>query len=637
MQDFELYRGAYTGPQVDAALARATEGGALDREIEALKSAVGSPLVANTVADMTDTNKVYVYTGSEVGYTAGHWYYFDGEEWADGGVYDSNPVSIDATLSIEGDAADAKATGDAIASVDEKATEALREAVNAYPVQSASGGVASFDDGADEIPVKAMTVEITPQQTGDPTPDAPQTITGFKGVPIYREGKNIINYADVIPGTSTTVTLLPAQNGFEINSNTAGAYRSARIEFPKLRPGVAYTLSADVLVHSGAVRLAFYNTASGSIERTVSAADTAEVQTLSLTYTPTSASVRCQFYVTAGTSEDGDAEFYNVQLEVNSERTDFEPFAGDRPSIIDPSTATVFSNRGISEANRTWTTNNNARSYGVLCKPNTTYKITADNENITVFRVGTIATDFSTATVPAPLLDMATRSSPGSIYLTTSPDAQSIIVQISAAIVDAGTTGLTIQPLPYVTIDLPSITYGGTLDVITGELTVTRVCITVDGTEAGLQIPTGGTSNWRFLWNMSTAGFPVYKSGTPALSSHFGWIPVPQPSAETTWGVFTMSTDQWLVVYDNYTGDPPAPHFATLDEFKAWLADQVTAGTPVQFCYELETPTTVMVSPTEIKTLLGDNTIFSETGDVSLTYRADTTLLINKILSALNS
>lgn len=32
----------------------------------------GSPLVANTVAEMTNYNRVYVYTGSEAGYTFGH-------------------------------------------------------------------------------------------------------------------------------------------------------------------------------------------------------------------------------------------------------------------------------------------------------------------------------------------------------------------------------------------------------------------------------------------------------------------------------------------------------------------------------------------------------------------------------------
>lgn len=82
--------------------------------ITALQAAVGSPLVASTAAAMVDTTKVYVYTGSETGYTAGNWYYYDGSAWVSGGVYNSVAVQTDATLTAAGVAADAKATGDEI-------------------------------------------------------------------------------------------------------------------------------------------------------------------------------------------------------------------------------------------------------------------------------------------------------------------------------------------------------------------------------------------------------------------------------------------------------------------------------------------------------------------------------------------
>lgn len=77
----------------------------------------GSPLVASTVAEMTDKTRVYVYTGSESVYTSGNWYYWNGSAWTSGGVYNATAVSTDTTLSVAGKAADAKATGDAIAAV----------------------------------------------------------------------------------------------------------------------------------------------------------------------------------------------------------------------------------------------------------------------------------------------------------------------------------------------------------------------------------------------------------------------------------------------------------------------------------------------------------------------------------------
>lgn len=81
------------------------------------KTMFSSPLVASTVAEMTDTNKIYVYIGSESGYTSGNWYYYNGSAWTSGGVYNAVAVETDTTLSVSGKAADAKAVGDALEEV----------------------------------------------------------------------------------------------------------------------------------------------------------------------------------------------------------------------------------------------------------------------------------------------------------------------------------------------------------------------------------------------------------------------------------------------------------------------------------------------------------------------------------------
>ena len=72
----------------------------------------GTPLVAATVSAMSNHDRVYVYTGSETGYTAGNWYYWNGSAWASGGIYNSSAVQTDPTLSVSGMAADAAATGE---------------------------------------------------------------------------------------------------------------------------------------------------------------------------------------------------------------------------------------------------------------------------------------------------------------------------------------------------------------------------------------------------------------------------------------------------------------------------------------------------------------------------------------------
>lgn len=80
--------------------------------VEEIKEQFGAPLVASTASGMTDHDRVYVYTGNESGFPSGHWYYYNGSNWTDGGVYNAVAVETDTTLTSSGEAADAKTVGD---------------------------------------------------------------------------------------------------------------------------------------------------------------------------------------------------------------------------------------------------------------------------------------------------------------------------------------------------------------------------------------------------------------------------------------------------------------------------------------------------------------------------------------------
>lgn len=55
-------------------------------EQEVASAVEGTPLVASSTSGMTDTNRIYVNS------TDGHWYYWNGSVWTDGGVYQASAI-----------------------------------------------------------------------------------------------------------------------------------------------------------------------------------------------------------------------------------------------------------------------------------------------------------------------------------------------------------------------------------------------------------------------------------------------------------------------------------------------------------------------------------------------------------------
>ena len=84
--------GAYIQPRIDAQnLEIQNFKNNVNNQINTINNKVdsvanGTPLVASSIQNMTDTSKIYVLT------TNGHWYYYDGTNWQDGGTYQSTGI-----------------------------------------------------------------------------------------------------------------------------------------------------------------------------------------------------------------------------------------------------------------------------------------------------------------------------------------------------------------------------------------------------------------------------------------------------------------------------------------------------------------------------------------------------------------
>lgn len=131
----------------------------------------------------------------------------DVTDWLDEHVAGGTTLAIDNTLTISGAAADSKAAGDRIEAVGDTVddlsgtvetlsgtVETLSDTKAPAIYSTASGALATFSDGADDMPIKSLTVDIEPVQagSGDPSPENVRPISGWTGVTVARTGKNLL-------------------------------------------------------------------------------------------------------------------------------------------------------------------------------------------------------------------------------------------------------------------------------------------------------------------------------------------------------------------------------------------------------------------------------------------------------------
>ena len=155
-------------------------------------------------------------------------------------VQSMTELGTDTTLTTTGMAADAKAAGDKIKAVETAAMADLSQG-------AASGSIVTITDGADNIPVKKITVDIEPVQegTGDSSPDNIRPISGWTGAKVSRTGKNLFGGNKLIDDANQQLSIsITKQSETSMTISTYGQTTIGRLYEIKCKPNTRYTFIA---------------------------------------------------------------------------------------------------------------------------------------------------------------------------------------------------------------------------------------------------------------------------------------------------------------------------------------------------------------------------------------------------------
>lgn len=154
--------------------------------------------------------------------------------------------------------------------------------------------------------------------------------------------------------------------------------------------------------------------------------------------------------------------------------------------------------------------------------------------------------------------------------------------------------------------------YGGTVDVVTGVLTVTHKAVDL------------GTLNWTKGNDATGVYFRTYISD----------IKQPQSQSALVSAICTnyKAAPVNNVVNNSFACAANSTQFFVRDLRYSDAAAFKSAVSGVKLVYELATPQTYNLTPQEVELLVGQNNVWADTGDVTLTYGADPDKLFNPTL-----
>lgn len=212
--------------------------------------------------------------------------------------------------------------------------------------------------------------------------------------------------------------------------------------------------------------------------------------------------------------------------------------------------------------------------------------------------------------------------------------------QFAVALVPGSTPPTTYAPYrgDTLALALPSTICGGTVDAVTGAGAEMWKLVTLDGTEAwnslGVDFRVNGHTGF-YLYAVNDYNAAENAS---AISSHYKFSSGAYGGAQLGFGLADSKTKYLIISVANDALADTSSNDAAIKSFKAFLAAQYAAGTPVQIAYRLAEPVPFQAAGNgPIMPLEGEtNTVITDADTVTITGRADPIRIIQQLQAAQN-
>lgn len=164
--------------------------------------------------------------------------------------------------------------------------------------------------------------------------------------------------------------------------------------------------------------------------------------------------------------------------------------------------------------------------------------------------------------------------------------------------------------------------YGGTVDVVSGVLTVTHKAYVITDTSV-LTDATSSDPGFRVRFAGHTANDTTTALRPYQLCSHASVVANAGNIGSNKGAGFQVYPSSTYIYFYLGTG------YDTLQATKDYCDAQITNGTPVTFLWELATPQTYQLTPAQVEALLGVNYVWADAGDVTLQYGTSPFAMVN--------